>query len=410
MTPVRRRVALLAALALAASVLAHTPAAATSDMTVQAAAAATSDTTVQAAAAGVHQPAVDALAALENVDVFEGTGCADGDGLCPHEPLSRWEMAVWLVRVIERADPPPTVSRYDDVDSGEWWAPHAERLAQLAIDPGCGTRPLRFCGDRTLERGEMAGLLARAFDPPDAGSAGFADVPPDHAFAADIDRIAAARITAGCEADPARYCPQQHVTRGQMATFLARAAGLVDLPAPVEPAYQPDIDPTPLPVDPAVRIGTLDNGLTYYLRHNDNPGKNLALRLIVKVGSVNETDEGAGIAHFIEHMLFNGTEAYPGNAMGTALRDIGVELGPDLNAYVSQDETVLRGEPQHRPRYQCAHRVPRPVADGPRGHFRRRRRRIRTGHRARRDAQQARDQRRTHLSRVRPHLHPGHAL
>ena len=329
MTPVRRRIALLAALAVAASVLAHTPA------------AATSDTTVQAAAAGVHQPAVDALAALENVDVFAGTGCADGDGLCPHEPLSRWEMAVWLVRVIERADPPATLSRYDDVDSGEWWAAHAERLAQFGIDPGCGTRPLRFCGDRTLERGEMAGLLARAFDLPSAGSAGFADVPADHAYAADIDRVAAARITAGCETDPARYCPQQQVTRAQMATFLARAAGLVELPAPVEPAYQPDIDPTALPVDPAVRIGTLDNGLTYYLRHNDNPGKNLDLRLIVKVGSVNETDEGAGIAHFIEHMLFNGTEAYPGNALVTALRDIGVDFGPGLNAYVNQDETAF---------------------------------------------------------------------
>ena len=342
MTPVRRRVALLAALAVAASVLAHTPAAATSDTTVQAAAAATSDTTVQAAAAGVHQPAVDALAALENVDVFAGTGCADGDGLCPDEPLSRWEMAVWLVRVIDRADPPATLSRYDDVDSGEWWAAHAERLAQLGIDPGCGTRPLRFCGDRTLERGEMAGLLARAFDLPSAGSAGFADVPADHAYAADIDRVAAARITAGCETDPARYCPQRQVTRAQMATFLARAAGLVELPAPVEPAYEPDIDPTPLPVDPAVRIGTLDNGLTYYLRHNDDPGKNLAVRLLVNIGSVDETDEEAGIGHFIEHMLFNGTADYPGNSLGEALREVGVELGPDINAYVGHDETVYQ--------------------------------------------------------------------
>ncbi len=331
MTPVRRRVALLAVLAVAASVLAHTPA------------AATSDTTVQAAAAGVHQPAVNALAALENVDVFAGTGCADGDGLCPHEPLSRWEMAVWLVRVIDRADPPAAVSsRYDDVDAGEWWAAHTERLAELGIEPGCGTDPLRFCGDRTVERGEMAGLLARAFALPSAESAGFADVPADHAFAADIDRVAAARITAGCETDPARYCPQQQVTRAQMATFLARAAGLVELPAPVEPAYEPEIDPTPLPVDPAVRIGTLDNGLTYYLRHNDDPGKNLAVRLLVNIGSVDETDEEAGIGHFIEHMMFNGTADYPGNSLGEALREIGVELGPDINAHVGHDETVYQ--------------------------------------------------------------------
>ncbi len=339
MTPTRRRVALLAALAVVASVLALTPAAAApSGTTVQAA-----DAGVEAADAGVHQPAVDALAALENVDVFAGTGCTDGDGLCPHEPLLRWEMAVWLVRVIDRADPPAaTPSRYGDVDAGKRWAAHAERLAELGIDPGCSTEPLQFCGDRTVERAGMAGLLARAFDLRAAEAAGFADVPADHAHAADIDRIAAARITAGCEADPARYCPQQHVTRGQMATFLARAAGLVDLPAPVEPAYQPEIDPTPLPVDPAVRIGTLENGLTYYLRHNDDPGKNLAVRLLVNVGSVDETDEEAGIGHFIEHMMFNGTADYPGNSLGEALRETGVELGPDINAHVGHDETVYQ--------------------------------------------------------------------
>ena len=87
------------------------------------------------------------------------------------------------------------------------------------------------------------------------------------------------------------------MTRGQMATFLARAAGLVELAAPVVPAYEPAVDDTPLPVDPAVTIGTLDNGLTYYLRRNGSPGRNLAVRLLVNVGSVDETDEQAGIGH-----------------------------------------------------------------------------------------------------------------
>ena len=105
--------------------------------------------------------------------------------------------------------------------------------------------------------------------------------------------------------------------------------------------YEPFQDPTPLPVDPEVVIGTLDNGLTYYLRHNEKPGQNLELRLTVRVGAVNETDEQAGIAHFIEHMLFNGTDEYPGNSLGETLREIGIELGPDVNAYVGQDETVF---------------------------------------------------------------------
>ena len=95
-----------------------------------------------------------------------------------------------------------------------------------------------------------------------------------------------------------------------------------------------------LPVDPEVEIGTLDNGLTYYLRSNDSPGGALSLRLAVNAGSLNEPIEGAGYAHFLEHMLFNGTEKYPGNEITDALQSIGVEFGPDINAYTSYDETV----------------------------------------------------------------------
>ncbi|MXW57413.1 MAG: insulinase family protein [Acidimicrobiia bacterium] len=95
-----------------------------------------------------------------------------------------------------------------------------------------------------------------------------------------------------------------------------------------------------LPVDPAVKIGTLDNGLTYYVRSNDSPGGALSLRLVVNAGSLNEPFAGAGYAHYLEHMLFNGTEKYPGNEIIDALESIGVEFGPDINAYTSYDETV----------------------------------------------------------------------
>ena len=106
-------------------------------------------------------------------------------------------------------------------------------------------------------------------------------------------------------------------------------------------AYEPpSADPAPLPVDPAVRIGTLDNGLTYYLRHNDKPGTNLSLRLAVDAGSLHEAEAGLGVAHFLEHMMFNGTEEYPRNEIIEALRGLGVEFGPDVNAYTSYDATV----------------------------------------------------------------------
>ena len=334
MTLARRRVAVLAALAVAASILAYAPA------------AAAQTEPAPSGHAGVHQPSIDALAKFgveQGVDVFTGTGCADSDELCPQEPLLRWEMAVWLVRVLDRADPPAiSSSRFADVDASAWWAPHAERLAELGIVIGCETEPLQLCPDDPVDRGQMAAFLAQAFDLPPAERAGFADVSADHPFAEDIDRLAGARVTAGCQVDPARYCPQRNVTRAQMSTFLARALGLVDLPPPIATVYEPAQDDTPLPVDPDVVIGTLDNGLTYYLRPNDSPGKNLAVRLLVNIGSVDETDEESGIGHFIEHMLFNGTTDYPGNSLGEALREIGVELGPDINAHVGHDETVYQ--------------------------------------------------------------------
>ena len=89
-----------------------------------------------------------------------------------------------------------------------------------------------------------------------------------------------------------------------------------------------------------MRIGTLDNGLTYYIRNNARPGTKLSLRLAVDAGSLHEAEAGSGVAHFLEHMMFNGTEEYPGNEIISALRSLGVEFGPDVNAYTAYDTTV----------------------------------------------------------------------
>ena len=346
MTLARRRVTVLAAVAVAASILAYAPG------------AAAQTTPAQNQHAGIHQPSVDALAKFgveTGVDVFAGTGCVASDELCPREPLLRWEMAVWLVRVLDRADPPAiSSSRFTDVDASVWWAPHAERLAELGIVMGCETEPLQFCPEDPVDRGQTAAILVLAFNLPPAERAWFVDVKAEHPFAEAIDRLAGWGVTAGCGVDPARYCPENNVSRAQMATFLARALRRVGLPPPVATTYEPAQDATPLPVDPDVVIGTLDNGLTYYLRHNDSPGKNLAVRMLVNVGAVDETDEEAGIGHFIEHMLFNGTTDYPGNSLGEALREIGVELGPDINAHVGHDETVY----QIAVRLDAAHKAP----------------------------------------------------
>ncbi len=223
--------------------------------TVQAAAAAqAADTrparTVQAAdgftdvTGGVHQPAIDALNAR---GLFDGTECA-ADMFCPGDEMKRWTMAVWLVRVLTEAEPPAaTESTFADVDPGNRWLPHIELLAELEITDGCLVDPLRFCPDRSVDRAEMATFLTRAFDLAAADPAGFADTSGNF-HEANIDALAAARITVGCLSDPLRYCPDQPVTRAEMATFLARALGLVEVPDPAdqttdEPAAAVDPDP-----------------------------------------------------------------------------------------------------------------------------------------------------------------------
>ncbi len=96
----------------------------------------------------------------------------------------------------------------------------------------------------------------------------------------------------------------------------------------------------PLPIDPKVRYGKLDNGLTYYIRHNEQPKQRAEFYIAQRVGSVLEEESQRGLAHFLEHMAFNGTKNYPGKAMTNYLETIGVKFGENLNAYTSFDETV----------------------------------------------------------------------
>jgi len=170
--------------------------------------------------AGVHQPSVDALAAA---GVFAGTECEDGR-FCPGQPIKRWTMAVWLVRVLEGRDPDPIgSSRFSDVADGVWWAPYVERLAELELTGGCSIEPLRYCPGATVSRAQMASFLVGAFDlETDVADAGFGDV-GEGGHSPNINAIAAAGITAGCRIDPLLYCPFRPVTRGQMASFLNQA-------------------------------------------------------------------------------------------------------------------------------------------------------------------------------------------
>jgi len=101
----------------------------------------------------------------------------------------------------------------------------------------------------------------------------------------------------------------------------------------------------PIPVDPDVRIGKLDNGLTYYIRHNEWPEHVANFYIAQRVGAIQEEESQRGLAHFLEHMAFNGSENFPnkpGKSIIDFTRGLGVEFGSDLNAYTSIDQTVYR--------------------------------------------------------------------
>jgi zinc protease len=96
----------------------------------------------------------------------------------------------------------------------------------------------------------------------------------------------------------------------------------------------------PMPVDQQITVGRFSNGLRYYVRANKKPEKRMELRLVVKAGSILEEDDQQGLAHFVEHMAFNGTRHFPKNEVVSFIESLGMRFGADLNAYTSFDETV----------------------------------------------------------------------
>src|SRR3954464_14207033 len=103
-----------------------------------------------------------------------------------------------------------------------------------------------------------------------------------------------------------------------------------------------DLPAKKLTITPDLKIGKLPNGLTYYIRKNDEPKDRAELRLVVKAGSVLENDKQLGLAHFTEHMAFNGTKNFEKQELVNFLEKSGVNFGADLNASTSYDETIYQ--------------------------------------------------------------------
>ena len=192
----------------------------------------------------------EAVTSLKEQGVFEGTDCEEG--FCPEDPLERWQMAVWLIRILDDQEPEPvTESRFVDVDAEESWAPFVERLSDLEVTTGCNQEPPKYCPQSSVRRNQMATFLYRAFDLPDAEeAAGFVDVSEDSWAYKPVNALMASRITTGCNQIPLKYCPEDLVTKAQAATFLHRALewqlkgpseGIVNDNPNNIPGYNPDI-------------------------------------------------------------------------------------------------------------------------------------------------------------------------
>lgn len=125
-----------------------------------------------------------------------------------------------------------------------------------------------------------------------------------------------------------------------IAAFAVASPALAQNAAPAKKTDSPVPLTATLPVDPKIRVGTLPNGIRYYIRQNPKPEKRAELRLVVNAGSVLESDDQLGLAHFTEHTAFNGTTHFAKNDLVKYLQSIGVRFGADLNAYTGFDETV----------------------------------------------------------------------
>ena len=192
----------------------------------------------------------EAVTSLKEQGVFEGTDCEEG--FCPEDPMERWQMAVWLIRVLDGQEPMPvSESRFVDVDAQESWAPFVERLSDLEITTGCNQEPPKYCPQSSVRRNQMATFLYRAFNLPDAEeAAGFVDVSEDSWAYKPVNALMASGITTGCNQIPLKYCPEDLVTKAQAATFLHRALewqqkgplrGIVNDNPNNIPGYNPDI-------------------------------------------------------------------------------------------------------------------------------------------------------------------------
>jgi zinc protease len=126
-----------------------------------------------------------------------------------------------------------------------------------------------------------------------------------------------------------------------VAATVAGAQRPASTTAPVSAGIQTAPLTQTMPVDPFLTMGTLPNGVRYYVRGNNRPAGRAELRLVVKAGSILEDDDQRGLAHFVEHIAFDGTEHFPKQDIIAFMQSLGMKFGAHVNAYTGFDETVF---------------------------------------------------------------------
>ena len=161
------------------------------------------------------------------------SGCSASPSMyCPDNPVTRGEMAVFIERGMGNFAPAPSPSgMFGDVPAGHPFKPFIEELYNDGITSGCSTSPLMYCPGSPVTRGQMAVFILRAvhgsgYVPSPSPSGMFSDVSPSNPFKPFIEQLYNEGITSGCSTSPLMYCPDNPVTRGEMAVFLVRAFGL----------------------------------------------------------------------------------------------------------------------------------------------------------------------------------------
>jgi uncharacterized protein YoaH (UPF0181 family) len=195
------------------------------------------DISLTASASATFEDVPTAYWAWEAIESLYAAGITSGCSsepllYCPENPVTRAQMAKFLLRTIfgPGYTPPAASGIFTDVPSDHWARNWIEQLYLVGITSGCGSDPLAYCPEAEVTRAQMAKFLLRAehgsayLPPPGTGL--FSDVPPGYWAVDWIDQLFAEGITTGCSTLPFSYCPENPVTRAQMAVFLVRTFDL----------------------------------------------------------------------------------------------------------------------------------------------------------------------------------------